>query len=175
MPGLCQPVYLCHQELWLLVMLQPLLVHSCISTSVGWSCVPAPALSLLVLMTFQVLLWISGKELALLKPQIPAVKAGVGELCICSGVPRCVLLSKCCSCIEVDGGCLRPGQRQVGQQHLKNRGTAVLPSWLSISMSHVDHWQSLSPGHGTQMLVAHWELEFVNVEQQELPKQCWSS
>lgn len=47
MPGLCQPVYLCHQELWLLVMLQPLLVRNCISTSVGWSCVPAPALSLL--------------------------------------------------------------------------------------------------------------------------------
>lgn len=33
-------------------------------------------------------------------------------------------------------------------------------------MSHVDHGQSLSPGHGTQMLVAHWELEFVSVEQQ---------
>lgn len=60
----------CHQELWMLVMLQPLLLLNCISTSVSWSCVPVPALSLLVLTTFQVLPWILGKELALLKPQI---------------------------------------------------------------------------------------------------------
>lgn len=64
---------------WLLVTLHPLLVHNCINTSVSWSCVSAPALSLLVLITFQVLPWISGKELAWLKPQIPSVKAGVGQ------------------------------------------------------------------------------------------------
>lgn len=67
----------------------------------------------------------------------------------------------------VDGGCLRPGQGQVEQQHLSDRGTAVLPSWLvSLSMLHANHWQSLTQGHGTQMLVAHWELGFGNAEQQ---------
>lgn len=69
--------------------------------------------------------------------------------------------------VGVDGGCLRPGQGQVEQQHLKDRGTAVLPSWLGLlPMPQVNHWQSLTPGHGTQMLVAHWELGFGNVEQQ---------
>lgn len=50
-------------------------------------------------------------------------------------------------------------RHQMGQQHVKDRGKAVLPSWfVSISMPHVNHWQSLTPGHGTQMLVAHWDL-----------------
>lgn len=47
-----QHVCHCHQELWLLVVLQLLLVANCINTSMSWSCVPAPALSLLVLITF---------------------------------------------------------------------------------------------------------------------------
>lgn len=53
------------------------------------------------------------------------------------------------------------GQGQVGQQHLKDRGTAVLPSWLfSISMPHVNHWQSLTQAvaHRCWWLTGSWDL-----------------
>lgn len=122
-----------------------------------------------MLITCQVLPWISGKELALLKPQFPAVKAGAGQLHICSGVPSCVPLSKCCSGIELLM-VSASGQGQVGQQHLKDRNScAAILAFLSLP--HVNHWESLTPGCGTQMLVAHWEVGFANVEQQH----CLSS
>lgn len=60
MPGLCQPVYLCHQELWLLVR-NCTQLHQHISGLELCACsciIPA------VLMTFQVLTWISGAGLA---------------------------------------------------------------------------------------------------------------